>query len=54
MDLPPYPRSDDDDAADLPAPAPRWGPRIAAGALVILVVVIVIVHLSGVVGPAAH
>jgi hypothetical protein len=52
MDLPSHPESDED-----PGPAPRGGSRagtLVVAALLALVALIVILHLTGVMGPGAH
>jgi hypothetical protein len=54
VDPPACPARDDAAAGAEPAPATRWGPRTLVAALVLLVVVIVGLHLTGFIGPAAH
>ena len=54
MDLPSHP--DADDSVDSPDGdrRPSWGGRIVVGAIIALVVVVLLLHLTGVVGPGAH
>ena len=53
MDLPSHPEADD--AADVPAERTTvsWGARILVGAVIAVVAVIILLHLTGVVGPGA-
>ena len=48
-----YPASDESDQPR-PEPTTSWGVRLVIGLGVALLVVIVVLHLTGVVGPAAH
>lgn len=55
MDPPSYPTTDDSAAEDRPAPpTTSWGVRIGLGAVVVVFVLIVVLHLTGVVGPASN
>ena len=51
MDLPSHP--DTDDSASAPAPAERasWPARVLIGLVIALVAVVIVLHLTGVVGP---
>lgn len=51
MDLPSHP--DTDDSADAPVPAQRanWPARVLLGLVVALVALVIVLHLTGVVGP---
>ena len=53
MDLPSHP--DTDDSAGAPAPASRtsWPARVLIGLIVALVALVIVLHLTGVVGPGA-
>lgn len=52
---PPYPAAEDPGVDDEPeATTLSWAARIGLAALVVGIVVIVVLHLSGTVGPAAH
>lgn len=51
---PRYPVSDGSIDDRPPEPGARWGARLAIAAVVALVVLLFILHLSGVVGPGAH
>jgi len=51
IDPPAYPASDDADPDGQPTPPLGWGPRIAVAAVVVVLAVIIILHLTGVVGP---
>ena len=50
---PAYP-GDDDGANEAAEPARGWGGRIAIATVAAVVVLIVVLHLTGAVGPAAH
>jgi hypothetical protein len=54
MELPSYP--DAGDSGDAPAGGPEinWAARIVIGVVVALVVVVVVLHLTGVVGPLGN
>lgn len=52
MDLPSHPEADD--SADAPAGSTSWPGRIIVGAIVALLIVVVLLHLTGLVGPGAH
>lgn len=53
LDGPAYP--DDDVGADVGSgPTMGWGGRIALAAAMVAVVLIVVLHLTGAVGPGAH
>ena len=51
MDLPSHP--DTDDSADAPVPTERanWPARVVVGLVVALVALVIVLHLTGVVGP---
>jgi hypothetical protein len=51
MDLPSHP--DTDDSANSPAPAARanWPARVLVALIVALVALVIVLHLTGVVGP---
>jgi len=51
---PAYPGDDDGAAREPSAPAMGWGGRIAIATVAAVVVLIVVLHLTGAVGPAAH
>lgn len=50
---PAYPE-DDVGSDDAPGPTLGWGGRIALAAAMVAVVLIVVLHLTGAVGPGAH
>lgn len=54
MELPSYP--DASDSGDVPAGGPEinWAARIVIGIVVALVVVVIVLHLTGVVGPLGN
>jgi hypothetical protein len=54
MDLPSHP--DADDSTDTPGrgASTNWGGRIVVGVIITVVVVVLLLHLTGVVGPGAH
>ena len=54
MDLPSHPEADD--APDVPAEGPTAsrGARILVGAVIAVVAVVILLHLTGVVGPGAN
>ena len=52
MDLPKHPDADDGDRHE--ADGRSWAGYLVVGILVVLLIVIVGLHLTGVVGPAAH
>jgi len=55
MNPPSYPSTDDAAADEGPRPSPMgWGARIGLAAVVVVIVLIVVLHLTGVVGPAAN
>ena len=54
MELPSHPDADDSAAGQEPASKANWGTRIVVGAIVALLLLVVILHLTGVVGPARH
>lgn len=54
MELPPHPESEDTGPSQKPATAVGWGTRIVIALVVALVAAIVILHLTGVVGPGAN
>lgn len=51
MDLPSHPEADDQEPAK---PSSDWGVRLVFAAVAAVIVLIVILHLTGVVGPAAN
>ena len=51
MDLPSHPDTDGSAGAPDRATRPGRGPRIVVGAIIALVVVMIVLHLTGVVGP---
>ena len=53
MDLPSHP---DADETGTPAPAtnPSWRARVLVGLIGLVVAVVIVLHLTGVVGPAGH
>jgi hypothetical protein len=53
MDLPSHP--DTDDSADAPVPTERasWPVRVLLGLVVALVALVIVLHLTGVVGPGS-
>jgi hypothetical protein len=54
MELPTHPEADDaPDATDRGTMA-SWGARILVGAVIAVVVVVIVLHLAGVVGPGAN
>jgi hypothetical protein len=55
MDLPTHPESDDSDPDRAPSGATTsWATRVAIAVLIAAVAVIVLLHLTGVVGPASN
>lgn len=52
--LPSHPESEDTTPYDLPTTPSAWSTRIVIAVAVILVAIIVVLHLTGVVGPGAH
>lgn len=55
MNPPSYPSTDHAAADEGPRPSPMgWGARIGLAAVVVVIVLIVVLHLTGVVGPAAN
>jgi hypothetical protein len=54
MDLPSHPESKDTASDRRPATGSSWGPRIVVAAVVVLLAAIVILHLTGIVGPGAQ
>jgi hypothetical protein len=54
MELPPHPESEDTSPDKKPATTTGWGARIVIGVVIALVAAIVILHLTGVVGPGAN
>jgi hypothetical protein len=54
VNLPSHP--DADDSTDAPDGDARtsWGGRIVVGAIIAVVVAVILLHLTGVVGPGAH
>lgn len=53
VDGPAYPGSDDG-AHDTPEPEMGWGAKIVLAAVMVAIALIVVLHLTGTVGPAAH
>lgn len=51
-DPPNYPDAEDESADD--PPPIRWGGRLIIAAIAVALVAIIVLHLSGTVGPAAH
>lgn len=54
MDLPPHPESEDSATDRKPVTPVGWGTRVVVAVVIALVALIVILHLTGVVGPGAH
>jgi hypothetical protein len=54
MDLPSHPDADDSIDAPDGGARPNWAGRIVVGAIIALVVLVLLMHLTGVVGPGAH
>ena len=57
MELPSYPDpGDSGDSGDVPAGGPEidWAARIVVGVVVALLVVLILLHLTGVVGPLGN
>ncbi|MGH9244303.1 MAG: hypothetical protein ACRD29_08290 [Acidimicrobiales bacterium] len=54
MDLPSHPEADDTGAEREPAPTVRWGTVVVVAVVAALLAVIVILHITGLVGPTAH
>jgi hypothetical protein len=54
MDLPSHPEADDTGADQEHATTRSWGGVVVFAIVVALIVVILILHLTGVVGPTAH
>ena len=54
MELPPHPESEDTGPDQKPATTVGWGTRIVIAVVIALVAAIVILHLTGVVGPGAN
>ena len=52
MELPAHPEPNDDDPDQAPARRPTLGTRIAIAILVALVAVVILLHLTGVMGPS--
>lgn len=53
METPAYP-PEDADADGTPEPTMGWGGRVAIAAVMVLLAIIVVLHLTSVVGPASH
>ena len=54
MELPHHRETEGPDAAPRRDSEISWGGRIVVGVLVTLIVVVILLHLTGVVGPGAH
>lgn len=54
MKLPAHPEADDPPPDPHPGDAMSWGARVFLAVVIALFVAIVVLHLTGVVGPAAH
>jgi hypothetical protein len=54
MDLPSYPDSGESGEAPAGGPEVNWAARIVIGVIVALVLVVIVLHLTGVVGPLAN
>lgn len=54
MDPPTHPDTNDPGDRSGPAAAMGWGARIAIGVVVAMVVLVILLHLTGIIGPAAH
>lgn len=54
MDLPSHPEADDSGPDREPAPAGSWAGMAILAVVAALIVVIVVLHLTGVVGPGAN
>jgi len=54
MELPHHRETEDPDAAPRRDSEMSWGGRLVVGVLVTLIVVVILLHLTGVVGPGAH
>jgi hypothetical protein len=54
MELPSHPDADDSTDAPDRGARPSWAGRIVVGAIIAVVVVVLLLHLTGVVGPGAH
>jgi hypothetical protein len=53
-ELPRFPKTEEDDGAARERGAPRWVSVGVVSLLVLVVVVMVVLHLTGVVGPGSH
>ncbi len=55
-DPPPYPEADEDTAArpERAAGTPRWVSVAVVGAVALVVVVVVVLHITGTIGPGSH
>jgi hypothetical protein len=54
MEPPPHPESQDDAPYEPPASPSTWATRVVIAVFVLLFALIVVLHLTGVVGPGAH
>jgi hypothetical protein len=53
MDLPSHPDTDDSAGAATPAARANWPARVLVGLIIALVALVIVLHLTGVVGPGA-
>ena len=54
MELPTHPEADEPSPRRQPSTNTRWATIVIVGVISVLVILILVLHLTGVVGPAAH